>query len=325
MSDGEQTPPTGESAAREKAADRAAMVLDGQLRDAKQKIMRAPRQGKGNRLYAVPWFLFLGAETAQSDALLTAGAQDSPFPPPERLADDEPAHWYWWFLKTMIAIEASPSLICEAKDKAAWGIVEQALSLLGSHRPRLPLNGLVAVVDADALLNRGDEMAEHGRLLRGIVDEAYKTMSLRFPIYVVVTGLQALPGHASFFGPLPDGVERQVIGCRLEPGAAGTTIQQRFDDVFFEIRDRLHGVRLALLKGAGETTDRRGIFDFVEVFTALHVGLSALHVALYSENPFQHQPMWRGLYFTAAGTPTPHVADLFRRFLPTDASLATRS
>ena len=323
MSDTEQAAPGPDSANRAKSADRAAMVLDGQLRDAKQMIMRAPRKGKGNRLYTVPWFLFLGDTPAQVPQLLTAGASDSPFPPPDRVAEEEPAFWYWWFLKTMIAIEASPSLICEPKDKLSWAIVERALALLASNRSKLPLNGIAVVVDADSLLGRAEAMAEHGRLLRAIIDEAYKTMSMRFPIYVIVSGMQSLTGHDTFFGPLPDGVDGQVIGNRLDPKVSEGKIQQRFDEIFFDIRDHLHGVRLALLKTSGESSDRRGMFEFVERFTALHVGLSALHVALFSENPFQHQPMWRGLYFTASSASS-HTDDLFRRFLPTDASLATR-
>lgn len=308
------------------SAERAGSVLDSQLREAKKAIVASPQmRGGGQPVYAVPWFLFLGEPEADLGGLLAAATTDSPFNAPTRDAEGEPAWWYWWFLRTMIAIEGAPGLVCDAKDREAWGAVEQAISLLIRNRRKQPMNGIVACVAASTLIGNPPAAASFARRLRGIVDEAYKAVPMRFPVYVVVTGLDRLPGHASTFKPLPQGTGEQVVGHRLDPAQPLGKVPERTGTIMDEILARLHRLRMALLMDSTDSADRRGLFDFTEAVKGLAPGLVQMCDALFSENPYQHQPVWRGLYLTAHASPAArHIGDLFETMLPKDASLAER-
>jgi len=303
------------------------------IAQARQAIQRSPEIGKGrDPLYRIPWFLFVGDEDADAGALLRAANRVSPFPPPDPQPDD---YWRWWFFKSMIAIETPPSAVCDGSARRERGLWYQALMLLATERDKLPLNGIAVCVGACTLLAGPDAVRPVAMRLRRLVDEALEHLQVQLPVYLVVTGLDRLPGYAAFTGTMPEPALAQALGHRLsdtEEISAATS--GKLEDIFLPIVQRLHALRITALRGQATPAGRRAIYEFVEHVRRLQPGLATLVALMLEDNPFQRTPRWRGLYLTASpaepaagksGMAGGFLDDLFTRFLPVDQPLAAPS
>jgi type VI secretion system protein ImpL len=301
------------------------------IQEAKRAILHLPElvdaHGTGGRnpLYRVPWVLFLGDGDANVHGLLQAASTISPFPAPS--VGESEALWRWWFFKSMIAIEISPRIVCDASARPERGLWYQALMQLASERDRLPLNGVAVCIGVRSLLGDADTLKETCVRLRRLVDESMEHLQIQLPVYVLVTGLEMLPGYATFRGAVPVEAFAQAMGWRLpenEAVSAGTSAT--FDSLFAPMAERLHALRLTALAAQHEVKGRRGVFEFVQSISRLQNGLRQVVSLLLEDNPFQRTPRWRGVYFVGGpGPDTPagaFVADLFTRFLPADQPLA---
>ncbi|MEO8811210.1 MAG: type VI secretion system protein, partial [Rhodanobacter sp.] len=291
-------------------------------------IQRSPDMAGGRQpLYRVPWMLFLGDAAAEVNNLLHAAIAVSPFPAPPAAPD---AVWQWWFFRSMIAIETRPGFVCDASARTERGLWYQALMQLAGERDRLPLNGIVVCIGARSVLGDAEALKETSMRLRRLVDESMEHLQIQLPVYVLVTGLESLPGYAAFRAALPAEAFNQALGWRLpenEIVSAGTS--DKLDSFFAPMVDRLHALRQTALAAQHEVAGRRGVFEFVQSITQMQDGLRQVVGLLLENNPFQRTPRWRGMYFV--GAPTAHapggafVADLFTRFLPVDQPLAAPS
>lgn len=296
------------------------------IREAKQAIARSPEMAKGrNPLYRVPWMLVLGDADADVDGLLRAAAAGSPFPPPGGSVDA--GLWRWWFFKSLIAVEMSPRIVCDADARLERGLWYQSLRQLAAEREMLPLNGIVVAIGAKTLLAGADALKATCMRLRRLVDEAMEHLQVLPPVYFVVTGLDQLRGYADFRAALPAEALTQALGFRMpdnESVSAGSS--ERIDAILAPILERLHALRMTALLAQGDAAGRAGVFGFVQALIGMQAGLRTFVGLLLEDNPFQRTPRWRGLYFTGGAQPgSPagaFVADLFSRFLPADQPLA---
>ncbi|WP_449433501.1 type VI secretion protein IcmF/TssM N-terminal domain-containing protein [Pseudomonas putida] len=304
-----------------------------ELAHARHMIARSPDMARGrNPLYRTPWFLFIGDQQSQVAALLASASKVSPFPSPKREAEDDP-HWRWWFFKSMIAIESHWCLVSEPNQRLERGLWYQALQLLAGDRERLPLNGLVVCVGADSLLQQPDAIRAVAMRLRRLTDEALEHLQVQMPIYLVVTGLERLPGCEAFCAALPGRVLERALGHRLPADATiSAATSARFDELYDPIVQRLQALRMSVLREQRDPRGRNAIWSFVDSLIRLGPGLHNLVTLMLEDNPFQRTPQWRGLYFTASGTAESglaaqgaFIADLFTRLLPADQPLASPS
>lgn len=304
-------------------ADEAAIeAIKEAMSQARQALRQPPRQ----RSAPVPWFLFLGDAAANLPGLLAAAHA-------ERLASSgsEPfgePYWRWWLTGSLAAIELHPAAVGEAATAPhARGLWLQALLALAERRDRLPLNGLVVCVAASALLRTETEAVKLlAARMRRLLDETGDTLRLQLPVYLVVTGLEQLAGYAALRGALPPEVLAQAIGHRLaEPTVANDTAAARLDAVFDPMAQRLHALRMALLREQPSASGRLAIHEFIEAMRALQPALRQVADALFaSHGRGSRAPRWRGLYFTAAASDAAGGAftvDLFEHFLPADQPL----
>ena len=301
--------------------------LKAAIGDACTTVHRSPQLEAGALpLYRIPWFLFVGDEAAaQTDLLRTATTVASPFPAPHKPVGGD-VLWTFWFFKRLIAIETSSAFVCDPDNAGPRGLWYHAMQLLHQHREELPINGVVVTAAAERLLESPDKLREFGLKMRRLVDEAMHHLEVDVPVYLVVTGLDRLPGYAHFAKHLPSIAKDHAVGERIDwdkPDARGRW--ERGNEIFETIRARFHGIRLSALRKEGEGPQRKGIFEFVERFGELKQGFTALLHCLVADNPFSHQPKLRGIYFVASGGDAPaFVRDVFTRFLPSDQPLANR-
>ncbi|MET3497984.1 type VI secretion system protein [Variovorax boronicumulans] len=301
------------------------------LRHAPPPPARASHASHGSHAPAAPtpWFLFLGDAAAGLPGLFATAHAERPPP-----AGDEALGqtcWRWWLTDAAMGIEIHPDAVAEPADTStslhARGLWLQALLALADRRDRLPLNGLVVCFAANTLLraDAADAPATAARMRR-LIDEAGDTLRLQLPVYLVVTGLQKLPGYATVRGALPPEVLAQVLGHRLTDPSASSPAGERLDAVFEPLALQLHALRMGLLRELPGAAGQLAIHSFVESVQALQPALREVAAALFdSHGKGSRAPRWRGLYLTASSsgaTGGAFVHDLFGRFLPADQPLA---
>lgn len=282
------------------------------------------RRRAWRRLARHPWLLFMGDSAANVRGLLRAAAHA---PHAREFSGEEVAKpWHWWVFRSLIAIEPGPHLMPGTDgvrgDDPSW---EQALALLARERRKLPLDGIVLCAAAHSLLESTPAIEAYAATLCDLAGEAVQSMQLQLPFYVVMTGLDALPGYATFRATLPSAVLHRVLGVR--PPA--TLKEGRMDVAWNVLDEQLRTVALAVLAVQQDPRGRREMFDFVQSLPALQRGLQAfLDRVLASELAASRRLHWCGLYLTggpqADASGGDFADDLFLRFLPGDWLLARR-
>ncbi len=287
----------------------------------------------------VPWFLFFGDAAANLPGLLSAAHGERLAPATAGHEPFDEAYWRWWHTGAMAAIELHAGAVSQKTTMAmaphARALWLQALLALAEQRDRLPLHGLVVCIGASELLRANadpdrdpDASRPLAMRIRRLLDEAGDTLRLQLPVYLVVTGLEQLPGYATLRGALPPEVLAQALGHRLtDPfAAAGITAAERLDALFGPLALQLHALRMALLREQPSAAGRLAMHEFVEAVRALQPALRQVAQVLFeSHGRGSRPPRWRGLYFTAAASGAASgafVGDLFDRFLPADQPLA---
>lgn len=296
-----------------------------QARRALRRTGTPPRPPHGG-LYGIPWFLFIGDTAADVPGLLAAAHSVSPLPVAHDRDASGRAFWRWWFFETMTAIETSPAAVCDSGSCRTRKLWYGALMELAEQRERLPLNGVVVCVGAASLLGDTAAVTPGTTRLRHLVDEAAEHLQLRLPVYLIVTGLEGLPGYDTVRGALPPEVLAQALGHRLplQDRSAAPPAGDRLSQLFEPIAARLQALRLRLLDEATSAADQLAIHAFFEQVNALQPGLHSVVDRMFEESRGRRSPYWRGLYLTGVQTDTgaAFVSDLFQRFLPADQPLA---
>ena len=295
------------------ADEATADALDESMAQAQRALRRTQSRAP------VPWFLFFGDMAANLPGLLAAGQG-------ERIGD---AWWQLWLTGAAVAVELPAEAVGDtAGTPALRGLWLQALLALAERRDRLPLNGLVACVSASELLHAdAAQLKAQAARMRLLLDEASDTLRLQMPTYLVVTGLERLAGYAALRGALPPEVLSQAVGHRLTDPSPfiATPAAERLDAVFEPLAQRLHALRMALLREQTRPASRLAVHEFVEAVRALQPGLREFAQVLFAHHgKGTRAPRWRGLYLTAAasdGTSGAFAADLFGHFLPADQPL----
>ena len=286
-----------------------------------------PARASHDGLYGIPWFLFIGDTAADVPGLLAAAHSVSPLPVAHDRETSGRAFWRWWFFETMTAIETSSAAVCDTGSRRTRNLWYQALMELAEQRERLPLNGVVVCVGAASLLGDAADIAPGTARLRHVVDEAAEHLQLRLPVYLIVTGLERLPGYDTVCRALPSDVLAQALGHRLplQDRAAAPAPGDRLSQLFEPIVARLQALRLRLLEEATSAADRLAIHAFFDQVSALQPGLRSVVDRMFEESRGRRSPYWRGLYLTGAqadDSGPAFMSDLFQRFLPADQPLA---
>ncbi|KVD41090.1 type VI secretion protein VasK [Burkholderia ubonensis] len=199
------------------------------------------------------------------------------------------------------------------EDDRAWRqTVDEAewlgfLRVLRKHRPRAPINGALLAVDVAGLAG-ADEHARDAEAaaLRARLADLRTELGIRFPVYLVITKMDQLPGFSEYFSSLTTEGRAQTWGFTLPYGTetlATDGFRARCATELDALAARLAaGVNARLLE-EHDTLRRRRLAAFAEEFLVLMRSLDALidHVFVDSRyDDTQRHATLRGVYFTSA-------------------------
>jgi type VI secretion system protein ImpL len=304
------------------------------LSDRLNQALRQLKAGRGVRgyLYEQPWYAIIGPPGAgKTTALLNAGLN---FPLAKgdadaaiggvggtRLCD-------WWFTDQAVLIDTAGRYTTQDSDadvdRAGW---EGFLDLLKRTRARQALNGvIVGIALSDIALATPTERAAHARAIRRRIDELETRLSVRMPVYALLTKADLIAGFTEFFDDLDSENRGQVWGTTFPPTddpAAG------FAPAFADLVARLNGRLLSRLQSERNADRRALIAGFPTQVASLGAPLIEFLTAAFGASQPDSRPNWapflRGVYMTSGtqeGTPIDRLTGSLARAFGLDQARA---
>jgi type VI secretion system protein ImpL len=278
-------------------------------------------------LYDLPWYMVLGSSGAGKTTLVLNSGLD--FPDAEQMSASstlrraETAHCDWWLTNEAVLIDTAGRYTAQgdaaSDDKkeagaAAGNAAEWRgfLAALRKHRPRAPINGALLTVSVEELLHKSPaERTVLAAAMRARLGELRETLGIRFPVYVVVTKLDLLPGFPEYFQSLSAEGRAQVLGftLRYEADRASHDRHERRDlrascaDELKLLEGRLEAGLDARLHEEYEADRRRKLYALPSEFRALSAQLTELVGLVFLDSKYDDTQLanaLRGVYFTSA-------------------------
>lgn len=273
----------------------------------------------GRYLYELPWYMVVGRPGAgKTSAILNSGLQ---FPLAEQMGaaftrgHGGTANCDWWFTNEAVLIDTAGRYSEQDEEQNAEATAVNAaewkgfLGLLRKYRPRAPINGVVVAVSVADLIGKSDvERRALAAMLRSRVGELRTELSIRFPVYVLLTKVDLLPGFAEYFQSLTIESRAQVWGFTL-PYKDGKSVDQgddltaRCTEEFRLLEQRLDaGLNNRIMEEYG-LDKRKHMYPLPQEFHALADMVTELVGQIFLNSRYddmQLQHMLRGVYLSSA-------------------------
>lgn len=227
---GEEVPVAGEIKADLRTVNHIVTQAIRQLRQLRVDMPGWRKIFEGKRfLYELPWFMVVGSPgDGKTTALLNTGLQ---FPLAEQMEQTSriltvpgggTLHCDWWFTNEAVLIDTAGRYARHDDGGEASAAQRNAgewqgfLGLLRKHRPGAPLNGVILTLNvADLTAQSPAERLAACAALRARLAELRETLGIRFPVYLVVTKMDLLPGFSEYFRTLTSHLRAQIWGFTL--------------------------------------------------------------------------------------------------------------
>lgn len=279
------------------------------------------REGKGRSLYALPWYLVLGASNSGKSALIRDA--DLSFPLEHSLNDvtkaassaDLPQYWVTnesilfdlpgsWMVSDNADEAAGANTAngraAQAKENRLW---DMFLSLLVEYRPRRPINGVILAIDIVDLIRSSDaqRLAKAASIHARLVEVGEK-LGTRFTVHVVLTKLDRLAGFRDYFAAFSRSERSSAFGFSFpiyDELAADQWVED-FEREFQLFMQQVNDDLLDRLYGQRDTTSRRNIYVFSRHLAAAGTVVADFVKHALASDRFSTPPLVRGVFFTSA-------------------------
>ncbi|MGE8392790.1 type VI secretion system membrane subunit TssM [Pseudomonas sp. BIGb0427] len=303
------------SLAAETAPDPASVATAEELATLRQRmdealaLLKKARLGGDERrnLYELPWYVIIGPPgSGKTTALVNSGLH---FPLAAQLGAGAirgvggTRNCDWWFTDQAVLLDTAGRYTTQDShaqvDKAAWlGF----LDLLKKQRARRPIDGaFIAISLSDLLLGSDAERAAHAAAIRSRIQELYSQLGVRFPIYLMLTKLDLVPGFMEFFDTLSKEERAQVWGMTFalddDKSVEGPLAQ--FHSEFAGLEQRLNERLVERLQQERDPARRDLVYGFVQQFAALRSNLQGFLDGVFKPNAYEERALLRGVYFTS--------------------------
>lgn len=264
--------------------------------------------------YRIPWVLMLGPATSGKSGVVDAVGLDRPFAVPTEPGGAE-AGVRWAFFNEGALLDVPGDLLLRAgggSDEAAWKVL---LRLLQEHRTERPLDGVVLAVSAGELVGPGklgrEALIARAETVFARLWEAQKVLGMRFPVWVLVTQCDRVPGFRGMCARLPAPLRDEVFGWSSPYPVDAAFSPDWVDQAFDAVHAGLYETQVELLSHGGDGADADSIFRFPGEFRQAQGPLRAYLEEIFQKSVYHESFFFRGLYFTGdenADAPDPFVA-----------------
>ena len=308
------------------AAAHAVDTLDARFREAMSILkQRRFRSANGRRwLYQLPWYVIIGPPgSGKTTAITNSGLS---FPLADRLGKVAVSgvggtrNCDWWFTDDAVLIDTAGRYTTQDSDaeldRAGWlGF----LKLLTRYRRQQPLNGVLVAIGISDLSSAAESVRlEHATRIRERIDELYRELRVRLPVYVLFTKADLISGFVEYFDDLGREGREAVWGLTFQPelpepeGGYVNHYVDEFDALVGRLDERL----LERVQQEGDIERRAAVFGFPQQVLSLREVTAQFLQEAFRTNSFSEPVLLRGVYLvsgTQVGTPLDRVTAAMSR------------
>jgi len=187
------------------------------------------------------------------------------------------------------------------------GVWDAFIELCRQYRPQRPFDAIVMAIPCAALLDDGPQgqhdLAARAQVLHRRLWLVQNRLALRFPVHLVVTECEQLPGFASFGAALAPALRRSILGWasphELAAPFRAQWVDQAMDQVVGAVADS--GAELSALE-PGEADSRAYLLLPTEL-ERLRAGLKLFCDSLMRPSAYHESFLLRGVYLTGDASP----------------------
>lgn len=256
----------------------------------------------------LPWYMVLGTGSAGKTSLILASGQS--FPVPEQMhqvgKQTHPTrNCECWFANDAVYVDTAGKYISEGEpSKPEWLALLRALK---KYRPVKALNGAIVTFSAADVLGRSKpELFELAAGLRAKVDELRQGLGVRFPVYVVVTKLDQLPGFAEYFRILTEQEREQVWGVTFPWGDLQLQLHDRIKEELLLLEKRIDRDMIVRLQEEYDNRDRKKMYAMPQDFHLLSAQVAEVVQNIFFASRYDDSRSYsllRGIYFISSHQP----------------------
>lgn len=166
--------------------------------------------------YKLSWTLLLNDSAQRPVPLAQSGLPSALSADSTLSAAAQGIDWHFFDSGVIVQLQAGHLGSPDPDSASSNGVWDDFLGLCRNYRPQRPFDSIVLAVPCTALLQT-DPQGQLGLVARAKAIHrrlwlAQNRLALRFPIYLVVSECEALPGFASFGSALPEALRRSMLG-----------------------------------------------------------------------------------------------------------------
>ncbi|MEJ7617380.1 MAG: type VI secretion system membrane subunit TssM [Pyrinomonadaceae bacterium] len=253
-----------------------------------------------NALYALPWFLVTGPPASGKTSFVLSSGFNFHALPSQQGSDLQmirpTRNCEWRVTDSAVLLDTTGRYQTESSARDEWSALIETIK---KYRGARPLDGLLLAVSAEQMTRLKDaEIEQQAKLLRTRVDELLQRTKARFPVYLVLTHIDAVEGFRDFFASFGREERAQVWGATI-PLQQAANAHALFDTEFDHLYDTLMHRRLVRLNAQLPPGQSMRIFNFPPRLGAVRGKLGLFASTLFRPTPFSESPLLRGFYFTA--------------------------
>lgn len=250
--------------------------------------------------YRIPWVVMVGVEGSGKTAVADAVNLPRPFPTGEDERGDDGIRWGFFEQGVLLDIPG------EWLQRRGGGTGETHewrtfLRLLQWYRPGRPLDAVVLTIPAEELVGptalAKQALTNRAEGLREALMEAQRRLGIRFPVHVLVTRCDRIPGFTATCRELPEAARDELFGWS-SPYPTEAAFAPAWVDEAYDALDRsLYETQVELLSHAAPA-NADGVFRFPGELRQTHASLRALLGEVFRESAYHEGFFFRGIYFT---------------------------
>ncbi|MBK8977491.1 MAG: type VI secretion system membrane subunit TssM [Planctomycetes bacterium] len=279
------------------------------------QALRSTRMGKG-ALYALPWYVIVGPSGSGKTTMLRESGLSF-------LLDHDRGvrglggtrNCDWFFASEAILLDTAGRYSTETEDHEEWLTF---LQLLRSARPEKPVNGTLLCISIRDIVEASDAGIEReAQRMRARLEELSRGLDMEFPVYLVFTKCDLIPGFVEFFGKMDRDQRRQIWGATFASDERRPA-DIALGDELQSMEEALAHRRIAELAIERPAARQRKVYAFPIQFRALRRRLLRFVELLVQDSPYREASALRGVFFTSGtqeGSPMDSVlAELRQTF-----------
>lgn len=277
-------------------------LINQQMKDSIQ-LIRKSKLGdkKGNAaLYELPWYMVIGNPAAgKSSAIYNSGLK---FPFEETHQKMISAglsgtrNCDWFFSTEGVLLDTAGRYSVYAEDHSEWlGF----LNILKKNRSKAPVNGLIVIVSIAELIGQSPENSlKLAKNLRARIQDLTERLEVVVPVYLVFSKMDLIAGFTEFFDCYEAQEYNQAWGATLpyEQNSSQNAVEL-FEHHYNLLYDGLKGVSTTHLSRRHSQNISPSVMTFPLEFKTLKPALKSFISTLFEDNPYQFQPVFRGVLF----------------------------